>query len=159
VGPLIGKSGKTGLLAFSLCSTLSPSPFKKGEASPFRGAICPYYRPSYQFARYRSPATGQVGVLSQTLHVRFFSSSPDVAKAYGPQVFEAFVKMNRPYIVDAKGSTYSSISVPDEMRDWVFETMQGVTTDNIAGWAHKHGYLQHLHCFRVARSGAIAEYC
>ena len=31
--------------------------------------------------------------------------------------FEAFVKMNRPYIVDAKGRTYSSISVPDEMRE------------------------------------------
>lgn len=71
---------------------------------------------------------------------RFFSSDPVVAQAYGLQVFQAYLKMSKPFVVDAEGMPYDSIAVPPEMRDWVIGTMETVETDNVAEYAYKHGY-------------------
>ena len=69
---------------------------------------------------------------------RFFSSNSDVAKAYGPEVHEAYLKMEKPFVVDAKGEYYNDIPVPKEMRSWMVGDK--AETDNIAEWAYKHGY-------------------
>lgn len=71
---------------------------------------------------------------------RYFSSHPEVAKAYGPEVHEAYLKMSKPFVVDAGDNFYDSIPVPKEMRKWVISSMKTVETDNIAEWAYKHGY-------------------
>lgn len=68
----------------------------------------------------------------------FYSSSRDVAKAYGDQVFQAHLKIDRPYVVDAEENSYFSIPTPKEMQNWVVGEM--VDSDLIAEFAHKNGY-------------------
>lgn len=70
----------------------------------------------------------------------FFSASPEVARAYGPQVFQAFVHMKHPYVVDAQDNMYSGIPVPKEMRKWVLGSIKEIDSDLIAEYAYKHGY-------------------
>jgi 2'-5' RNA ligase/8-oxo-dGTP pyrophosphatase MutT (NUDIX family) len=74
----------------------------------------------------------------------FFTSSPEVARAYGPQVHQAYLTINKPYIVDAEGNFYDNIPAPPEMQqgflggDWWKK--RGVSSDLIAEFAHKNGY-------------------
>src|ERR1035437_8889033 len=69
---------------------------------------------------------------------RFFSSSPDVAGAYGPKVFKAYLKMDKPFVVDAKENLYDDIPTPKQMRGWLGTTRN--STDLTVEWAFKHGY-------------------
>jgi RNA:NAD 2'-phosphotransferase (TPT1/KptA family)/GNAT superfamily N-acetyltransferase/2'-5' RNA ligase/8-oxo-dGTP pyrophosphatase MutT (NUDIX family) len=71
---------------------------------------------------------------------KFFSSDPLVAQAYGSFVHECYLTMNKPFIVDAKGESYSSIPTPEALKRWVASGMDTVDTDNIADYASKHGY-------------------
>ncbi len=71
---------------------------------------------------------------------KFFSSDPLVAQAYGTFVHECYLTMNKPFIVDAKGSGYSSIPTPKKLKGWVAEGMDEVDTDIIAKYAYENGY-------------------
>src|SRR5208282_2198299 len=71
---------------------------------------------------------------------KFFSSDPLVAQAYGSFVHECYLTINKPFVVDAKGESYSSIPTPKALKGWVAEGMESVDTDNIADFASKHGY-------------------
>jgi GNAT superfamily N-acetyltransferase/8-oxo-dGTP pyrophosphatase MutT (NUDIX family) len=71
---------------------------------------------------------------------KFFSSDPLVAQAYGSFVHECYLTMNKPLIVDAKGSGYFHIPTPKAMRGWVAEGMDKVDTDLICKFAYKKGY-------------------
>ena len=71
---------------------------------------------------------------------KFFSSDPLVALAYGPVVYEAYLTMSKPFIVNARGSDYASIPTPKAMRGWVIDGMDDVDTDLVAEYAYKHGY-------------------
>lgn len=71
---------------------------------------------------------------------RFFTTVERAAEAFGKDVKKAIVVMKNPFIVDAKEEGYSSIEVPKEMRDDVYEGMDTIDTDNIAEWAYKNGY-------------------
>src|SRR5208282_3579690 len=71
---------------------------------------------------------------------KFFTSDPLVAQAYGSFVYECYLTINKPFVVDAKGSSYSSIPTPEALKGWVAEGMDEVDTDNIADYASKHGY-------------------
>ena len=68
----------------------------------------------------------------------YFSSSPDVAKAYGTQVFPAYLKMEHPYIVDAKGEDYYHLPIPKEMSGKIVG--DAATSDLVIQFAYKHGY-------------------
>ena len=71
---------------------------------------------------------------------KFFSSDPLVAQAYGTFVHECYLTMNKPLIVDAKGSGYSSIPTPKKLKGWVAEGMDTVDTDILAKYAYENGY-------------------
>jgi hypothetical protein len=71
---------------------------------------------------------------------RFFTTVERAAEAFGKDVKKAIVVMKNPFIVDAKEAGYSSIEVPKQMREYVYEGMDTVDTDNIAEWAYENGY-------------------
>ena len=69
---------------------------------------------------------------------KFFSSDPLVAQAYGSFVYECHLTMNKPFVVDAKGSGYSSIPTPKKLKGWT--DIDHVDTDIIAKYAYENGY-------------------
>jgi len=71
---------------------------------------------------------------------KFFTTDPLVAQAYGSFVYECYLTMNKPFIVDAEGSGYSSIPTPKKLKGWVAEGMDEVDTDIIAKYAYENGY-------------------
>lgn len=95
------------------------------------------YGPIYHGAAWGSPFSREIRNDKYGVG-RFFSSSPEVAAAYGPHVYEVYVVMKKPFVVDAKGEFYNSIAAPPEMRGWTY--LDYIETDNIAEWASKNGY-------------------
>jgi 8-oxo-dGTP pyrophosphatase MutT (NUDIX family) len=78
-------------------------------------------------------------IINDQYHIgKFFSSDPLVAQAYGSIVHEAYLTMNKPFIVDAKESGYFSISKPKAMREWF--NGDKVDTDSIVQFAYENGY-------------------
>jgi hypothetical protein len=72
----------------------------------------------------------------------FFSSSVKTAESFAKwnngEVYPVYLRIRKPFIVDAKGESYFDIPMPRAMRrDWVGDK---VDTDGIASWALKHGY-------------------
>lgn len=70
----------------------------------------------------------------------FFTDSKGVANAFGRggETYEMYLRIERPFEVDAKGEYYSSIQTPKQMQGYA--TTKTVDTDLIAKWAFENGY-------------------
>src|SRR5208282_2177754 len=71
---------------------------------------------------------------------KFFTSDPLVAQAYGSFVYECYLTINKPFVVDAKGSSYADIPTPKALRGKDGRVTDLMDTDNIAEYAYKNGY-------------------
>ena len=70
----------------------------------------------------------------------FFTADADVAKAFGHggEVYEVYLSLKNPFVMDAGGSYYASIPRPKEMDS--FASTSEVDTDLVAQWAIGRGY-------------------
>jgi len=69
---------------------------------------------------------------------KFFCTDPLVAQAYGSFVYECYLTINKPFVVDAKNNGYYSIPTPKAMKGWF--NGDEVDTDSIVSFAHERGY-------------------
>ena len=77
--------------------------------------------------------------------VGFFASSnlrtaESFAKWNGGVVYPLWLKMENPFVVDARKAFYDSIPTPRAMKKDIYPGMKHVDTDNIAEWAYENGY-------------------
>lgn len=104
-----------------------------GAEGPVEEGVTVYHGGRVKFPELQKP-------LSKYKSGYFFSTSEKVAKTNGPKVMQAKLDMQNPFVVDAKGESYSDIKTPIEMKEYVVESMTTVDTDLIAEWANKNGY-------------------
>ena len=70
----------------------------------------------------------------------FTTTSKDVAKYFGKQIYSMNLIMNKPFIIDAEDNNYLDIKVPKQMRKDIISTIETVDVDLISSWAYKNGY-------------------
>lgn len=114
------------------CENKFVPPFSSKKTTAASKQIGPVYYGTYHQWTDDIPNNIKYGV------GRFFSSDPLVAQAYGSFVYEAYLTMHKPFVVDAENNSYYSIPKPAAMKNWFVG--DEVDTDSIAQYAYKHGY-------------------
>lgn len=74
----------------------------------------------------------------------FASSNPKTAESFAKWnrgvVYSLWLKMENPFVINARKASYSSIPIPRIMKKDFYPGMKFMDTDNVAEWAYKKGY-------------------